>query len=111
MILVSVLAAALPACSSLILPANIQIVPTQYHLSPSDIYAIQRLPPSVGIVGDIHAITASSPEEVQVECGDPYGRGALSTDFVARRKNGRWIVDRASVTKTRPIIVDGVDPL
>jgi hypothetical protein len=100
------------ACSSLlVLPANVQIVPTQYHLSPADIYAIQSLPPGAGINGPLHAITPASPNEVQVECGDPYVRYAHMTAFTARRKDGRWVVDKASISTYRPIILDGDEPL
>jgi hypothetical protein len=95
------------ACSSsLVLPANAQIVPTQYHLSPTDIYAIQRLAPAAGIKGDLHAITASSPDEVQVECGDPYVGGGHMIVFTARRKDGRWAVDRSSIKSSQAIVLD-----
>src|SRR4051812_24847496 len=95
------------ACSSsLVLPANTQIVPTQYHLSPGDIYAIQRLAPAAGIKGDLHAITASSPDEAQVECGDPYVGGGRMMVFTARRKDGRWVVDRSSIQSSRAIVLD-----
>ncbi len=71
-LLVAISTLVLTACSSsLVLPANTQIVPTQYHLSAADVYAIQRLAPAAGIKGDLHAITPSSADEVQVECGDP----------------------------------------
>jgi hypothetical protein len=95
------------ACSSsLVLPANTQIVPTQYHLSPADVYAIQRLAPAAGIKGDLHAITASSRDEVQVECGDPYVGGGHMMVFTAHRKDGQWTVDRASIGTYRATVVD-----
>ena len=95
------------ACSSLlVLPANVQIVPTQYHLSPPDVYAILSLPRAAGIKGHPHAITASGRDEVQVECGDPYVRDAQMTAFTARRKDGRWVVVGSSIKSFQPIVLD-----
>ena len=106
-LLVAISTLGLTACSSLlVLPANMQIVPTRYHLSPADVYAIQRLPPAVGIKGDLHSITASSPDEVQVECGDPYVGGGHMMIFTARRKDGRWAVDRSSIKSSQAIVLD-----
>jgi len=97
----------LTACSSvLVLPANMQVVPTQYHLSPADVYAIQRLPAAMGIKADLHSITPRAHDEVQIDCGDPYVRDARMLRFSARRKSGLWIAVRSSLSTYRPDVTD-----
>ena len=98
-------ASILSACSSsLILPTNVHVSPTQDHLSPADIYAIQRLPPAVGIKGDVYVITAYSPDEVAVACGNPHAGSGVTTGFIARRKNGRWGVDRSTIETSKGMV-------
>jgi hypothetical protein len=99
--------AGLGACASFeVVPAEIDVVPTQYPLSPSDIRALQRLPLAVGITKPVRHIQAQSANQVYVTCGEPWLRDAQMISFTARRKNEHWFVDKSSINKFEPIILE-----
>ena len=97
----------LGACTSvLVLPADVEIVPTKYHLGPADIRAIQSLPVAAGITKPLRSIQALSADRVHVTCGVPWLREAEMISFTAQRKNGHWLIDKLSINKYQPIIVE-----
>jgi hypothetical protein len=103
----AVCTAVLGACTSFeVLPAEIDVAPAKYPLSPSDIRALQRLPLAVGITKPVRHIQARGADKVDVTCGEPWLRGAQMISFTARRKNGHWFVDKSSINKFEPIIVE-----
>jgi hypothetical protein len=95
-------------CESIfIYPANEYISPEAFRfLSPADIREIERLAIAVVPRKDLHSIHATSSDQASVECGDPYVQNAQMTAFAARRKDGRWIVDRSSISTFQPVIVE-----
>ena len=87
-------------------PPEIDVVRTKYPLNASDIWALKRLPLEVGITKPVRHLQARSADEVDVDCGEPWLRNAEMISFTARRKNGRWFVDKSSIAKYEPVIVE-----
>ncbi|HEV2841216.1 MAG TPA: hypothetical protein VGW39_07835 [Chthoniobacterales bacterium] len=88
------------------IPANVDIVPTDYRLSWSDIRHIERLPLAAGIKKPLKSIQARNANEAWVTCGAPFLRNSEMTTFTGRRKNGRWFVDMSSIHNYQPIMVE-----
>jgi len=89
-----------------VIPAEIDVVSTEYPLSGCDIREIQRVTLAAGITQPVHHLQARSHYEVSVICGEPWLRDVKMTSFTARRKDGRWVVDKSSISKSEPIILE-----
>ncbi len=92
--------------SMLVVPADEVISAETFRLlSRADIHAVERLAVAIAPEKPITAIRATSPDQVSVECGDPYRREAMVTYFTAHRKSGRWVVDKPSIASAQPVIL------
>jgi hypothetical protein len=105
-ILFAVCTAVLGACTSFeVVPAEIDVYPRNI-LSARDVRALQGLPRAVGITKPVRHIQAQSADKALVTCGEPWLRGVQMISFTARRKNGHWFVDKSSIDKFEPIILE-----
>lgn len=88
------------ACTSM-LPTDIQIYANHFPLSPTDVREIQRLALLADIKKPVAHIQTQGGDEVSVICG---GLNLRSTDlvyFTARRRQGRWFIDKSSIATRR----------
>lgn len=97
------LALGLSSCTtSLVTTADLYFT-GRYRLGASDLHELERAALAAGVTKPIRGIHADSPDRVQVECGMPWLREKKMILFSARRRNGHWFIDKASI-KTHDII-------
>ena len=94
------------ACGSItVLPGQLEIYADDYPLSGSDLREIQRLAWLAGIKQPLAHIQTYRADEASVICGEINARDTHLVYFTARRRQGRWSIDKSSI-KTRREIQD-----